>query len=351
MPRPAPDIPPLLEWSPRTMVRQIISTALAAGGGDAADIARRLFPYDRQTAAWLERGVSTITSTTTTNAPTSAAVSGTISLLGPASSFAAILERCVNLVFGESSTIHLPSLTASGTGVAFTAQGAPFPIKQLATSAATLDLKKLGMGLVFTNELFRSSNAETILSQAIARDLSLGIEKLFFDATAADTTRPAGLKNGISALTADAGVGIDGMFADLSNLGATVSAVGGLNFCYICSPLQAIKVALRKSQNAFPFPVYASSALPDKQVCSLAFDALAVAGGDEAPRFELSKNAALHLEDTSPSQFSVSGSPNAISAPLVSTFQQDLVSVRVIQDISWVLRSTSGFAWINAVNW
>jgi hypothetical protein len=351
MRRAAPDISPLLEFSPRTMIRRIISMAQAAGGGDAADVARRLWPQDHQTIDWLERGVSTITGTTTANAPTSTAVAALVPLLGPASAAGGIFKRCVNLVFGESSILHLPAITASGAGVGFVAQQAPFPIRQLSTSAATLNLKKLALGLVATRELFEGSNAQPVLTDAIARDLSLGLELLLFDATASDTTRPAGLKNGISAIAADSGTDITAMFNDLSNLGAVVSAVGGLNFCYIASPAQAIKISLRKSQNDFPFPVFATSALADKQVCALAFDALAVAGGDEVPRFELSKSATVHLEDTSPAQISTIGTPATVAAPVVSTFQQDLIGLRILQDLSWVLRSTSGFAWINAVNW
>jgi hypothetical protein len=208
--------------------------------------------------------------------------------------------------------------------------------------------KKLGCGVAFTRELVEHSSAEAVITNVIAADLSLIIDSVLFDATAADTTRPAGLKNGIGATAATAGATIDSMFADMANLAAIVSAQGGMNLCFIASVKQAIKMQLRKSQNAFPFPVYASAGLADGCVAALAFDALCVAG-DTEPRFEFSPNAVFHMEDTAPLQISTAGP--VIASPVQSMYQQDLIGLRVITDLTWGLRSTTGFAYITAVNW
>jgi hypothetical protein len=338
-------------------VRPLIRSAIVevrVGPQAAANEARRLWPNDRATHELIERGGVVPTATTTSNVPTSTIVASLVPLLGPVSAAGAILARCLNLSFGEAAAINVPGIIPSASGVSFIGQGGPFPIKQLSFSTAgPLTPKKLALGTVLTRELFEGSSAEAVIAAVLAADLSLGIEAILFDAAAADTVRPAGLKNGVTALTADAGTGVDAMFNDMATLGAAVAAVAGLNYCYVMSPRQAIKAQLRKSQNEFPFPVYASAALADKCVCALGFTALAVAG-DTAPRIELSRQAAVHMEQDNPLQISTSGTPNVVASPVQSLFQQDLIGVRLITDISWALRgtgTTAGFAWINTVNW
>jgi hypothetical protein len=263
-----------------------------------------------------------------------------VPLLGPLSAVGNIFKRCLNLSFGGASAINVADVTASGAGVSFITQGSPFPIRQLSFVSEQLTPRKIALGTVATRELVEGSDAEAVLSRVLVADLSLGLESVLFDATASDATRPAGLKYGIAALTADTGTDVTAMFNDLAALAASVAVVGGMNFGYIASPKQAAKIALRKSANNFPYPIYASSALPDKQVCALAFNALAIAG-DALPRIETSKTSTLHM-DSSPAPLSATGTPNTISAPISSLYRQDLIGLRLIADISWVLRSASG---------
>ena len=335
--------------SHQTLVRSIISLASAHGGGDALSIGQRRWPHDKAVHDYLQRGSVVPTSTTNATQFTSTIVNTLAPLLGPLSASGNIFKRALNLSFDGAAAISLPEAVPNGSGVGFVAQGAPFAVRELSYSSELLTPKKIILGTAGTRELFEGVNSEPFIAKNIAADFSLGLETIMFDATASDTIRPAGLKNGISALNADAGTGIDGMFADLATLGAAVSVVGGMNFCYVANPTAAIKIALRRSTNNFPYPVYASSALTD-EVCCLAFDALAVAGGDGVPRFETSKVAAVHMS-TTPTALSVTGTPPVVAAPSVSLFQHDLIAVKLICDLSWVLRSASGFAWIAAVNW
>ena len=55
-----------------------------------------------------------------------------------------------------------------------------------------------------------------------------------------------------------------------------------------------------------------------------AVDTSAVATIVSAPAFAISSDAALHM-DSSPSALSASGSPNTVSAPMCSLYQQDLL--------------------------
>src|SRR5205823_4780573 len=126
---------------------------------------------------------------------------------------------------GSASALSIPDITASGAGVGFFLQGSAFPIRQLAFNPVSMQIRKLGLGCVITRELYEHASAEVLLTAVLRADLSLGAETILFDATAASTTRPAGLKNSIAATTADAGAGETAMVNDLANLAAVVSAV------------------------------------------------------------------------------------------------------------------------------
>ena len=74
------------------------------------------------------------------------------------------------------------------------------------------------------------------------------------------------------------------------------------------------------------------------------------ASGD-TPNFSVSDQATLHMEDTSPAQIGVVGSPNVIAAPTRSLFQTNSLAIRMIMDLNWTLRRTGVVAWTQAVTW
>lgn len=90
-----------------------------------------------------------------------------------------------------------------------------------------------------------------------------------------------------------------------------------------------------------------SSALPDKTVICIAANCIASAT-DPAPRFDISDQGAEHL-DTAPLPIGQPG--NVVASVTVSLFQSDLISLRMIFELGWVLRHTSGLAWMQNVVW
>jgi|tagenome__1003787_1003787.scaffolds.fasta_scaffold20979492_8 hypothetical protein len=333
----------------RPFTRAIIALGSVGHEGAALTFAKSRWGNDRETAETITRGAVTPTTTTTSGVPTSTALADLLPLLGPSSASGGLFSRSIKLSLGQSSAILIPEITASGSGVAFIAQGSPFPIKQLAFSPTTLGVKKLAFGVVMTRELFEAPSAETLIAQVIAENLSLGIDTLLFDAVAADTTRPAGLKNGVGATAASAKTGNEAMYEDLSNLAAIVAPIAGQQIAFVASPKQAITIQLRKTSD-LPFPVFSSAGLADKQVMAIALNSLTV-GGDAAPRFEIAKAGAVHMEDTSPAQLSTVGTPNVVSAPITSIFQADLVALRILADLNWVVRAANSVAWTQTVVW
>ena len=174
---------------------------------------------------------------------------------------------------------------------------------------------------------------------------------------AADSLRPAGLRNGINAITATAiGTPVltatDAMFKDLSNLAAAVAPVAGSldNIVFIASPAEAVKIAMR-TDNSFRFDVFASSGLAAGIVVCLAVNGLAVAAGEQT--FSVSDATALHMEDTTPLQIGTVAGPNTVAAPVRSLFQTATIATKLVFDLNWALRvpATAAPPPANAVAW
>ncbi len=338
----------------RTVARAFAAKAEALfHGGDPAEIAERNFSGDRATLETVKQGIVhraavVPTATTTSGVPTSTALEVMGSILQPTSLLREIIARSLNVDFGNAGAISIPYDIADGSGTAFIEQGAPIPMAQFSLAATPMSPKKVATGAVLTRELATYSNAEPFITRLLSANVTLGLETIFFDATAGSAIRPAGLKNGIAAISADADDSIDGMMNDLANLGAAVAAVGSTNIAFVASIAQYIKLKTRLPAD-FAFPIFPSAALADGQVAAIALDAVAIAGQGDV-QISVSKTGAVVM-NTVPAHISTVGTPNASAAPIRSLEQTDCIGIRVIADIDWALRNSGGFAWISAVAW
>jgi hypothetical protein len=218
-------------------------------------------------------------------------------------------------------------------------------------NGAVLTPKKTAAAFVTTRELLEHSipNAEKLIRAAATESVGAEIDSAMFDAAAASSTRPAGLRNGISGLTATAAGGDLAMMKDLGALAGAVAAVGGLNLAFVASPAEAVKIVLRAGPD-FKFPVLASGGLAAGIVMCVALPAL-VSAIDPAVRFEVSKEATIHAEDSSPLAIGTPGSPNTVAAPVRSLWQTDCISWKVLLSISWGLRAANAVSWTSSVTW
>ena len=331
----------------RTLVRAFVCKAEALfGGGDPGKLAESK-GFDRATIETIRKGAVVPLATTTSGAPVSTTLEILGSILSPTSVLKEIISRSVNASFGNAGALSIPDDVASGSGVAFIEQGAPIPMSQLSLSATPMSPKKLALGAVLTRELATYTNGEAFMGRILAANLTLGAETLLLDAVAGSAIRPAGIKNSIAALTPDADDDIAGMMNDLANLGSAVAAVG-TDIAYIASPKQFIKLKTRLPSD-FAFPIFPSAALADKQVAALALDALVIAGQGDV-NISTSRTGAVVMNDVA-AMISAAGTPNTVAAPVRSLEQTDCVALRLIMDIDWALRSSSGFAWTEGVAW
>ena len=95
--------------------------------------------------------------------------------------------------------------------------------------------------------------------------------------------------------------------------------------------------------------MFASSGLADGVVLAIATSALVSA--IDAPQFDVSSNALIHQENTSPLAIGTAGSPATVAAPSRSAFQTDTLILRLRMDVSWGVRSAGSVAWLTGATW
>jgi hypothetical protein len=74
----------------------------------------------------------------------------------------------------------------------------------------------------------------------------------------------------------------------------------------------------------------------------------ATALGD-APEFDVSEQATVHMEDTTPLE--IASAVPVAADPVRSFFQTATIGVRMLMDVSWKMRRTGMVQWVNGTTW
>jgi HK97 family phage prohead protease len=320
---------------------------------------------------WRQRAATAPATTTTSTWAAELAVTGQgawFNALMAGSIFQPVSARGMNITLGRNNQISMPTRLATPTVAgSFVAEGAPIPVRQAAFTAITIGLKKMAVITSYTREIAEHSTPEieTILRQLIMDDTGVAVDTVFIDATSSTSVRPGGIRAGVAGQTPTAGGGFNALVGDVKLLVGILAGMNALsNPVWIMNPVQAISIGL--TQNAggdFPFqgeinagrllgyPVVVSSIVTAGMVILINADDLMVVQGD-TPRFDVSDQATLHFEDTTPLQISTTGSPNTVAAPVRSMFQTDSLALRMILPMNWAIRRTpSPVAWVTGVTW
>ena len=281
-----------------------------------------------------------------------------------------LAELGLQLQFGRNGKISIPtrSLTPTIAG-SFVGEGQPIPVRQGAFTAAILTPKKMAVITTWTREIDEHSipAIEGLLRDAIQEDTAVSIDSVLLDAGAATAVRPPGLLNGVAGLTPTAGGGFNALIGDLKQIsGALLTGTAGnvRKMVFLMNPQQKLSIALTAapSTGVFPFKeeigqnrllthlVIDSGTVPLGTVIALDAADFVTVGG-EAPRFEISDQATLHMEDTTPLPLSAVGTPATVAAPQRSLFQTDSMALRLILPLNWTLRRTGVVAWVAGVTW
>jgi HK97 family phage prohead protease len=276
----------------------------------------------------------------------------------------------LSLTFGRNGKIIIPTRSRTPTiAGSFVGEGLPIPVRQGAFTSQTLTPKKMAVITTWTREIDEHSipAIQGLLRDAVQTDTAIALDSVLIDANAATAIRPAGILNGVSGLTPTAGGGFTALTGDIKALtGALLTGTLGnvRNPVWLMNPQQVNSIGLVAAPGAgvFPFrdeigrgtlggwPVIDSGTVPLGTVIVVdAADFVSVTG--DGPRFEISDQATLHMEDTAPTDISTAGTPAVVAFPAKSMFQTDSLALRLILPINWTIRRTGTVAWMAGVTW
>ena len=287
----------------------------------------------------------------------------------PASVYPSLAALGLRLTFGRNGAITIPSRAATPTiAGSFVGEGAPIPVKQGAFVSQTLTPKKLAVISTFTREIASHSipAIEGLIREQMQFDTAVAIDTVLLDAAAATAIRPAGIRSGVTATTAATGGGINALVADAKALvGALISNTNGNVRApvWVMNPAQALAISLTgnaggdfvfadamNAGNFLGYPVIQSPTVPAGTLTLIdAADFVSVTGDE--PLFDVSDQATLHMEDTTPLPISAAGSPNTVAAPIRSMFQTDSIALRMVLPMNWTMRRTGVVAFVAGVTW
>jgi HK97 family phage prohead protease/HK97 family phage major capsid protein len=289
-------------------------------------------------------------------------------LLMPRAVLTRLAAKGLTLSFGQAGRIVIPTRSRTPTiAGSFVGEGLAIPVRQGAFTSQTLTPKKLAVISTWTREMADHSvpAIEGLIREAITQDTTVAVDSILLDNNAATTVRPAGLLNGVSTTTATAGGGIAALIGDIKALTTALvtSTFGNLRSpVWLMNPGDMLAASLLQATNTgiFPFrdeiragtlntiPIIDSATVTAKTVILVdAADFVVVGGG--APRMEMSDQATLHMEDTSPAE--LVASPSTVAAPQRSLFQTDSIALRMVTPLNWVQRRTGTIAWTSSVTW
>jgi HK97 family phage major capsid protein/HK97 family phage prohead protease len=358
------------------LVRSALVTAVSrAQTRNPLDVLKERYGEDVQTKAVFDivtRAASAPALTTTTGWAAElvqTAFLDMIETLMPMSVYPGLSNRGPKFTFGRNGIVSIPARTTSTTVAgSFVAQGAAIPVRQGAFTATTLTVKKMGVITSFSREMAEHSTPaiEAVLRQAIVEDTSVAIDTILLDATAASATRPAGLRNGVTGATPTTGGGLAALVGDVKALaGSLITSSNGhlRDPVWIMNPIQVLSIQFQTNANGqFIFqdeiaqgrfrgyPLYQSTTVPSGTVLLLDAADFFSATGD-APVFNASDTATLHMDDTTPLALSATGAPNTVAAPIRSLYQTDSLAIRMTWDLNWAMRRTGVVAFVSSVTW
>jgi hypothetical protein len=266
--------------------------------------------------------------------------------LVPMSAAAQLLEQCVALSFGTSASIRLPVISAGSAS--FVAEGQPIRVGKFPTGPGpSMEPCKFATIVELTREMLNSSNAETIMRQALIDAAAASLDAALFSNTAAVAgLHPPGILVGATTVTPSTDTNkVGAMDDDLSALVQAISTYAGNgSIAFVAAPYEATRIILRAEKTG---PVLMSNALAKGTVIAIATNALAAA--IEPTEIDVSRSATFHEEDTTP--LPIVGAGGQAAAPARSLFQTDCVALRLRLPVSWITRANGAVAVVTGTTW
>ncbi len=289
---------------------------------------------------------------------------GFLEALMPFSMYPALRSRGIAVNVDGIGSVILPARTAGGAGGGFVAEGTPIRVGRITTTSVTLLPKKMGVIVPFSRELAKRSTPaiESIVRNAILEDTGVILDAAIIDTGAISALRPAGLLNGLSAVASGYGGGdAQAVIADFKALLAPFYAANAAdNITVLMNPAQGLAMSMMPGPGAAGdlgwtgaltsrLNILESTSVPAGRLIALRNSDFATAMGD-APEIDISEQATVHMEDTTPLEI-VSGTGPTTADPVRSFFQTATIGVRMLMDVTWIMRRSGMVQWIDGTSW
>jgi HK97 family phage prohead protease/HK97 family phage major capsid protein len=293
-------------------------------------------------------------------------------VLLPESVYPKLSASGLALTFGANGRIVIPTrnLTPSISG-SFVGEGAPIPVRQGQFASQTLTPKKMAVITTWTREMDEYSvpAIEGLLRQAILEDTAISLDTVLLDNNPATVIRPPGLRSYGTGLTPAAlATPFENFVSDYSALyGSLLTATHGnvRKPTLLVNPTDTLALSLISPTGVvglFPFmamidsgkllkaDLIESATVPPAMAIMVDAADFTTAGG-EGPRMEISDQATLHMEDTTPLDITSGPSGTAVVAtPVKSMWQTDSLALRMIMRMNWIMRRPV-VSWMTGIAW
>jgi hypothetical protein len=310
-------------------------------------IVSRSWPRD----AMAETLVRAATTPTTAGSVPTGGKFAFLSGLAPQSAAVRLFALCQRVDMAGIYELHVPAATTSPVPV-FIGEGLPAPMKEAVIAPTIIGpVRKMLVGTGITSELEFAvpETASVIIGRLLSEQAGKSLDAVLFDNVAADTTRPAGLLNGVTPITATAGGGLVAIATDLANIADAIATAGGNTdtIAFVANPRQAIVLRLLASPS-FGYTVIGCAALADGTIIGVAPDAV-MSGYDGAPEIDVSKVATAQFENTTPLPI-VDGSSTPAPGTR-SAWQTDTLFLRLRVKCCWGPLATGMVQVVNSTSW
>lgn len=338
----------------QALARSLAACVLGSIHRSPDQIVGEAWPDDAR-AAFLTRAATSPDSTTSSASVLAITKTNPLLLVAPPSAAAKLFAQCLQLDLSGILSINVPHVTTHPVPI-FVGEGNPIPVTQGVMGKATVGpTRKLAFITPVTRELNEATpqTASVILGRMMGEAAAHSLDTFVFDAQPADTTRPAGLLNGLTPLVATvAGSGIDAAAEDIAKFAAAFgnAMIDATNMILICNPREAWKLSMTRGFQTLPLSILMSPSIPQGTAIAVAPEAIGSAY-DGLPQIETVSAPTLHMEDTNPGQIAVVGTPNVITAPTRSFWQSDSLAVKLRVKCAWAALQPGCVQFMSSVNW
>ncbi|WP_158556131.1 phage major capsid protein [Ensifer sp. M14] len=269
-----------------------------------------------------------------------------LAILAPQSVYGQLTAAGLRVeLLSSGGAVRIPTAKVDADPVdVFVSEGGAIPARSRFLENHPLASFKAALLTVTTGDLIKKGPAtiEAILTRLLAQDIMRSVDKVLISASAATTSRPAGILNGATVVPPSTST--DPATAAAEDIAALIAA--------LADPLPAERPVLIMNVKQsvaldlmFPganLAVVTSEFVPAGTVSAV--DAADFASGAAPDSFDASVSTeALVHSDTAPVADVMTGSP------AMSLWQQDCQGLRLIEDISWQLLSKASTA--TGVKW